>query len=71
MFADNFRKHSAASSKNNRDDWNRRFDNVDEKNARSYDSGETRERPSLEAEKYRDNRYDYVYLNVFRLCDFS
>ncbi|XP_036146293.1 uncharacterized protein LOC105837289 isoform X2 [Monomorium pharaonis] len=59
---DNFKKHSVASFKNNRDDWSRRrHDNVDrdhEKDSRLYDPMEIlRERTNMESEKYRDNRF--------------
>lgn len=58
---DNFKKHSIASSKSNRDDWGRRrHDNMDrdhEKDTRSYDPMEILRERTVESEKYRDNRF--------------
>ncbi|XP_067208133.1 trichohyalin-like isoform X2 [Linepithema humile] len=58
---DNFKKHGPASSKGNRDDWNRRrHDSMDrdrEKDVRPYDPMEMLRERTTESEKYRDNRF--------------
>lgn len=69
LFTDNFKKHGPVSSKNNRDDWNRRrHDSVDrdrEKDVRLYDPMEILRERTMESDKYRDNRYFKIITNLY------